>query len=69
MRSSFYHLFTQGPFSLPLERLSAARHSGAHLNPRAKDADAGGSQGQQDFVSRIFFPIDFLVLGRFLKHP
>lgn len=55
MRSVFYHLFTQGPSSLPLERLSAAWHGGAHTNPSAKDADAEGSQGQQDLVSNFFF--------------
>lgn len=65
MRSVFYHLFTQGPSSLPLERFSAAGHGGAHPNPSAKDADAEGSQGQQDLVSNFFFPIDFLVLGHF----
>lgn len=67
MCSVFYHLFTQGPSSLPLERLSAAWHGGAHTNPSAKDADAEGSQGQQDLVSNFFFffPMDFLVLGHF----
>lgn len=44
---------------------SKAGHGGAHPNPSAKDADAGGSQGQQDLVSKFFFPIDFLVLGHF----
>lgn len=55
MRSVFYHLFTQGPSSLPLERLSAAGHGGAHPNPSANDANAEGSQGRQDLVSKIFF--------------